>query len=384
MRNEDNKVSHSIRHHLTRRVFSIGAVLAMTGSGFAVSAETASAATTTCKTANGVKVTDATVCKGLAFYRGKTMVFIAPTSAGSAYDVESRAFAKEIGTYLGATINVSDISTGASVGGQDALAASASNGLTIGFYNLASDFYDEITNSPNVNFNFKNVSLLGGLPNNTDILATQTTSPYTSFAVLKKDSTTAHPAKILVTPGAAATENLLLLREFGIPATYVTGYPTSAALTTGFIRGDGQLDGSGIASLQSYIQSSAVRVLAVETQTQKPSQSIPLYSTLQHFPTVGQLLKKYPAKTNGEKAAMKYASLVDTIPNFVLGAPSATPTYLVKTLDAAVQYAAKTSYVKTQVLDVGNPTGYTSPVKDKADLVNDLANAEKIKSFLGY
>lgn len=370
--------------HLIRRTFSIGAVLALAGSALAASAGAAGAASNACTTANGIKVTSATVCKGLAFYKGQTMSFIAPTSAGSAYDVESRAFATQIGDYLGATINITDISTGASVGGQDALAASVPNGMTIGFYNLASDFYDEITNSPNVNFNFKNVSLLGGLPDNTDILATQISSPYTSFAVLKKDSTTASPAKILVTPGAAATENILLLKEFGIPATYVTGYPTSAALTTGFIRGDGQLDGSGIASLQSYIEAGTVRVLAVETQAQKPSQTIPLYSTLQKFPTAGALLTKYPAQTNGEKAAAKFAALVDTIPNYVLGAPSATPTYLVKTLDAAVEYAAKSTYVKTRVLFQGNPDGYTNPLKDKAALVNVLASAAKIKSFLGY
>lgn len=369
----------------SKRVNAIGALLVLGVASLAVSGvATASAKATSCYTANGIKVTNTNVCKGLAFYKGQTVTFIAPTSAGSAYDVESRAFALEMGTYMGATINTENISTGASIGGQNALAAASPNGLTIGFYNLASDFYDEISNSPNVNFNFKNVSLLGGLPNSTDILATQSNSPYTSFAALRADDSKANPVKILITPGAAATENILFMREFGLPVTYVSGYTTSANLTTGFIRGDGQLDGSGVASLQAYIQAGTVRVLAVETQALKPSTSIPLYSVLATFPTEGALLKKYPARTNGERAAAKYAELVNTVPNYVLGAPSAVPTYLVKTLQAAVEFAAKSAYVKSQVHNVGNPMGYMSPTKDKTQLVSDLAVALRIRAFLGY
>lgn len=372
-------------HYFSKRVYVAGSVLALSASTLAFSGvATASVKGPTCYSANGIKVTNTNVCKGLAFYKGQTLTFIAPTSAGSAYDVESRAFGLEMGAYMGATINTEDISTGASIGGQNALAAATPNGLTIGFFNLASDYYDDISNSPNVNFNFKNVSLLGGLPNSTDILATQSNSPYTSFAALRADDSKASPVKILITPGAAATENILFMREFGLPVTYVSGYTTSANLTTGFIRGDGQLDGSGIASLMSYIEAGTVRVLAVETQALKPSTSIPLYSTLVNFPTEGVLLKKYPAQTNGERAAAKYAALVNTVPNFVLGAPSAVPAYLVKTLQAAVEFAAKSAYVKSQVHLVGNPIGYTNPTKDKIQLVGDLAVALKIRAFLGY
>jgi hypothetical protein len=308
--------------------------------------------------------------------------FIAPTAAGSAYDVESRAFAKEMGAYLGATINVVNMSTGQSIPGQDSIAAAIPNGLTIGFFNTASDIYDVVTNAPGVNFNLKNVALLGGLPNTIPLLATQSSSSVSSFAALGKSA--ASPPRLLVTSGASATQVFLLMREFGIKVNYITGYANSSALVTGFIRGDGQLVGTGIAELQNYVEAGVVRPLALMTDTVKPPTSLGDYAQLSKVPTVAQLLKQYPATTNGERAAVKYANAMQAAPNFVVGAPSATPTNDVAALVAAVKYAARSGYVESQVNAVGNLIGYTSPTVDKKALVTGLALAPKIATFLGY
>src|SRR5665213_2676333 len=88
-----------------------------------------------CTTANGIKVTDAEVCKGLAFYKGTTLDFIEPASVGGPFDLQAEAEIPGLESYLGTTINETRITTGNSVPGQDALASSVPNGLTIGLLN---------------------------------------------------------------------------------------------------------------------------------------------------------------------------------------------------------------------------------------------------------
>lgn len=319
--------------------------------------------------------------RGLAFYQGKTISFIAPTAAGSAYDIESRAVAVMMGQYLHATVNVENIPAGQTVPGQDDIAAAPPDGLTIGFFNTGSDYYDILTDQAGLNFNLEREAFLGGFPNTVPIIATQSSSPYPSFASLLH-TTPATPVKVLITAGASSSEAYLLFKAFGINVQFLGGYPNSSALVQGFLRGDGNLIATGIAELDSEIAAGITRVLAVESVTMKAPKDMGDYDIVRSVPTVPELLQKYPQRTAAERKAAKYVILVQSVPNYVVGAPSATPPDRVAALDAAVKFAIKSAYVTGQVLKVGNLPGYQSPSQDKAVYVSASKLAPQIAAFL--
>ena len=98
---------------------------------FAGLAGTASAAVNEHGTAAKAPLTP--LQKGLKFYAGKTLTWVAPTSAGSTFDVSIRIIAPYVAKYLGASaVNVFDDSGGNSITGSDYLAAQPPTGLVFG------------------------------------------------------------------------------------------------------------------------------------------------------------------------------------------------------------------------------------------------------------
>jgi hypothetical protein len=238
-----------------------------------------------------------------------------------------------------------------------------------------------LTNAPGVNFNLKQMAFLGGTVNTVPVIATQSTSPYTSFSALLHDTATT-PAKDLVVSGAAASQAYLILKAFGIKAQFISGYANSSAQVVGFLRGDGNLIVTGVAQLLSEISAGTTRVLAVDSPTLDTPKDMGDYSSIKSVPTVPQLLVKYPPKTAIEKKALNYARIVASVPNVVFAAPSATPSDLVDALVEAVKFGLRSTYFKTRILSVGNLTGYVRPTVDKANYVKALADVSKIAAFL--
>jgi hypothetical protein len=103
-----------------------------------------------CTTANGIKIkNDAAVCKGIAFYKGRTMTWVNIGSVGGPFDVPGIALGPELQAYLGLnTWEVASYPTGSSIPGQDAIARAPADGLTIGFLNPLADIQDTLENIP--------------------------------------------------------------------------------------------------------------------------------------------------------------------------------------------------------------------------------------------
>lgn len=318
---------------------------------------------------------------GLAYYRGKTITYIAPTGAGSTYDIGSRAIVKEMSAYLHATINVVNIPSGGTITGQDSLMASPKNGLTIGFLNTGSDYYSIVTSSPGLNFNVARATLLGGEPPaTTTCLATQSTSPYPSFGALWS-SRTSTPLKVLVTPDAANTEVILFFKALGINFQPIS-YSSSNTEVTGFLRGDAYLASSGVPQLLGQITSGAAHCLVMFTALTKLLRTTPYYSIVRSVPTIPQVLQKYKPKTAIEKEAAKYLLDVTELPTYAMAAPSGTPSYLVDALQAAARFALTSAYCKTQIKAIGNSPGYETPRAQKTAYVSALNVASQIEAFL--
>ncbi|HVB06465.1 MAG TPA: hypothetical protein VNF07_09515, partial [Acidimicrobiales bacterium] len=123
--------------------------------------------------------------KGLNFYKGKTVTFIIPSSVGGSVDQLGRDLSVAMGQYLGATFNVENIPTGNLIPGQDALAASKPDGLTIGEGNIPADILDQLTNAfKGVNFNIAREAFIGSTPPSPNVIVASTKSSIASFKSL--------------------------------------------------------------------------------------------------------------------------------------------------------------------------------------------------------
>ena len=164
--------------------------------------------------------------QGLAFYKGQTMTFISDGGPGGEFDLIARDLAPYFASYLHATVNVIDISTGATIPGQNEAEAATPNGLTIGEINALGDAANVLTGTPGINFNPARVAYVASYgPSPLVLLATQS-SGLTSFAQLK---TVTAPSKALTQPtGTGPTISRSIMGVLHIPVTWLTGYSNSA------------------------------------------------------------------------------------------------------------------------------------------------------------
>ena len=123
--------------------FAVLAVFSVTAFGSTAGASTSHAQTpkggsgSHCVTANGVRVSGQELCRGLRYYRGKTVTFVAGGLPGGSFDALARVIAPELQMYLGATVNVTNIASSATA--QGSVEAATPNGLTIGELNAVPD-----------------------------------------------------------------------------------------------------------------------------------------------------------------------------------------------------------------------------------------------------
>lgn len=315
--------------------------------------------------------------QGQAFYRGKTITFIAATSAGSGNDRNSRAVSQELATELGATVNVVNIGTAGGVAAGNQLVHSVANGLTIGYITPENELYDVIENLAGYNFNPERVAFLGGIPDGYQLLVTQSNSAYPNFASL-----------LQANPGFATQSNDsqlqagVMMKAFGINVKWVTGYSSSGTLLTGFLRGDAPLAFESLANVGTSITSGVTRVLAVQASPKTISSNYPGYSVLSSYPTTGALEAKYPAKTRAEKQAREYLSLFSKFDSFTLTAPGATPPSEVRALQWAAKLAIRSNYVKATLASEGVAIGYTAPAALKANYVAALKDVPGLASVV--
>lgn len=318
--------------------------------------------------------------RGLAFYNGKTITYIAGTGAGTGSDINSRAIAAEMGIYLHATINVENIPAGNGVAGEDQLASAVPNGLTIGYFDPGSTYSAILNNTPGLNFNIERETLLGGLIATPSILSTVATSPFTSFATLLHGDPSA--MKVLgVTAGGASDEANLLFEIYGIRPDYIFGYSGNNALTTGFLRGDGNMVTGSPSQFQAQIIARSVRVLAILV-TSKLTQGETWESDLVGVPTVTQLLKKYPPKTAHGRKIANYFQYLTSLDNVMLGTQSKTPPDDIAALKAADYFAVHSAPVKGELAARGSAWGYIPGPAEKATYINAIQHLSEIRTAL--
>lgn len=374
--------------HLTRREMKgirhgssvIAACVAMV---FGLLAAPVTAAThhsaKTCRSANGVKVTNALVCKGLAFYKGKTMTYINVGSIGGPFDDPGIAMQPYLEKYLGVSYQITSYPTGNTIPGQDQIAHATPDGLTIGPLNQLNDVSDILTNTPGINFNPARLAYLIQAGVNASPFLAKSGSGITNFKQLFTLSKAGKLKVLSEQTGTLTTILRILMGTLGLNPQYVTGYSKLADEVQGFIRGDAPLGLFDMSLVCGLMQSNQAVALATNVV---PPAGTKCRSNVANAPTYKDLEKMFPPKTKKQKQQWISLNALVQASGTPIVTQTSVPAYKVATLRAALQWTFKQPGFRTTMLNFGlNPTP-GNPVKAKKNYQQLLSYGKSILCYI--
>ena len=331
-----------------------------------------------CRTQNGIRITDPQVCRGLAFYNGKTMTFVDIGSIGGPFDVPGIALQPFLKEYLRATVNISPFPSGNSIPGQDFLAHATPNGLTFGMLNPLNDIQQILTHQPGINFNPARLAFLGQNGLSASPLIAMNGTGYTNFAQMVSASKAGTLNVLTQNTGTLNTLLRIWLGVIGLHPHYIAGYAKLADEVQGLIRNDGPI-GLLDLSLACPLLEQGKAVVLAELAVPPPGTSC--RSFLAKAPTIQQLQKKYPPKTAKLKTEWNTLfSLVSLAAN-PLVTQTAVPGWKIATLRAAIKWSYSQQAFKTQMLGFGQNPTYGNPVKAKTAYLQALKLGPSVICF---
>lgn len=336
-------------------------------------------ATKTCRTANGIKVTDALVCRGLAFYKGKTMTFVDIGSIGGPFYDPGVALQPLFKQYLGVTLNITPFPTGNSIPGQNYLAHATPDGLTIGMLNPLNDIQDILTNKPGIAFNpIRMAYLVQNGPNASPIIA-GVGSGYTSFSQVVRDGKAGTLKMLTQNTGTLNTIQRTWMGVLGLHPQYIAGYASLASEVQGLVRGDGPMGLFDLSLACGMLQQGKAVVLATSIV---PPAGTNCRKYLTNVPTLKQTQKLYPPKTKLQKT--QWQTLLSLFA--VTGNPTVTQTsvagYKIQALRAAMKWAYAQQSYKTTMLNFGQNPTYHSPVQAKLAYATALKLGHSVVCYI--
>lgn len=314
--------------------------------------------------------------QGMNYYKGKTLTFITTGATGSGSDLNARYLAPVIASYLGATVNIENYSTGNTIPGQDALASSPHNGLTFGQLTMATDISIAATHTPGLNFNPIRLDFIGAGKSSPYVWISAPSSPYSSWETIEKATT---PTKMLDTlSGSGSLVEGVVNGIFGLKVNLIAGYSSSTTLLAGFLRGDGPVTEANLTLTAPDILAGVARPILV---TNKVRLTPKLSAALAGVPTLAKIAEQYPPKT---KVAMKALTALEGIlaVNIVTALPINTPKTDVLALQAAFKHAALDSSLFAAELSAGEVPGWVSAADAKSDWTSVAKKVNILSPYL--
>ncbi len=346
-------------------IASAGVALAACGSGSSNSAAKVSPQATS---------TTSGLAAAAAYYKGKTMTIIAPDAPGGDFDLYARILAPAFSQILGATVNVVNIAVAGDIGGADKLAASTPNGLTIGFTNPGGDIASSIEKSPTVNFNLADLNYIGRPGVSPVVVLTSPTSGFTSFSQVQKVKT---PIKVVdIRNGTGDTMARIIFGAFGIPHTFITGFPEVSQLKQGFLAGEGQFMVENLPPFRSLLQGGQAKALLTTFTPTLPA----LAKLVNGATTLQDALKSVTLTSTQQAAVNEGVTLANLI--FDLAAPAGTPANRVALLRQAFQEALKMPSVIAQATKEDEPLNSQSGQSVASAVKAAIANGPAISTYV--
>lgn len=322
--------------------------------------------------------------EGLTFYRGKTITFISPDAPGGGFDVWSRLVAPYLAKYLHASGEVTNIAAGDTVGGQDALAHSLANGLTIGWLSPGIDIEIALTKTAGLNFNPVREAFIGMTqPSVTVLVAGESPGCPTSISSLIADSKSGHPSSMLLeTVGILDEFSRLTNVALDLKLKLIPGYTSTANQIQGFVRGDGCLMMAPLAAVGPLItQHKAIPLITFG----RTVPGIAYASNLSTTPDITSALRNYGGSLNSSAERAAKEALVALTPDSgdALAVPSATMNDKVVALRAALAWVMQNRSFRTAALSQGEIPGLVPGRTAKLMYVDGLKRGRKVAQDLG-
>jgi tripartite-type tricarboxylate transporter receptor subunit TctC len=310
----------------------------------------------------------------VSYFHGKTITMIAPDNPGGSFDQWSRLIAPAMGKYLGATVNVENIPAGNTVVGQNTLAHSQPNGLTIGWMNAIEDVSFSIgAGSGGVNFDPADLDMIAAPGQNISVWVTDPSSSYKSWQSIVD---AAGPVNTLdVTSGTADLYERAVYGAYGVKSKIVTGYESSKLLAAGFLRHDAPVAEEEFTVFADAISAGQAR--PVLTSNSPPSGT----KSLAGVPTIAQIAKQFPPKTAAGQAALQEVVSLTNL-GAILFAPAGTPAGEQAALQAAAKSAFTSASVAKQEVTEGLTPGYFSGQQTETEYKAALAHANLLKPYI--
>ncbi|WP_067934988.1 Bug family tripartite tricarboxylate transporter substrate binding protein [Alicyclobacillus kakegawensis] len=305
-----------------------------------------------------------------AFFKDKTMQILVPYGPGGGYDQWARLIAPYLQEYLGlGKVEVVNVPGGGGIVGTNQIYSAKPDGLTIGDTNAGGDVFDQIDNTPGVNFDVTKLTWIGRPDDDPHILGVHTNGPYKSFTDLEHAQKT---IKALATGKGSSDYNaaVITLNAFNIPYTMVAAFSGSKDEKASFLSGNGDtisLSASDIAEIPDQ-----AKVILL--------QSTERFKKLPNVPTVIELAQQAGLNQDKINALKEMAKIMDLGHAFI--APPGIPADRVAALRKAFQKAlSDPSFIaqaKKENLYVGYLSG--SELTNIAD--NAVANTSHLKPLL--
>lgn len=290
------------------------------------------------------------------YYKGKTVIIIAPFAPGGPMDQYARLFAPYIGKYLGAAqVRVEDVQGAGSVIGLNQLWSSPSDGLTIGYGNVDVIVLSSMLRAPGVTYDYTKMVWLGNTATQLRVLVVGKKSGIKTLDQLKA----AKPFKV-------ASEGFdddfytlsVLAAQLPMDVKFITGYSSQAHVYQSIVTGETDGTTTGFDNAKSLLESGDfVPVLAIGDEPLPGYPNLPLWTNV-----VGG---------SGKNVAKAMTSIVASMSRTFFGPPNMNPT-AVKLMRDAVRKAMQDPDLRARAAKAHFPLQFMSGADEDA-LVRNIA-----------
>lgn len=233
-----------------------------------------------------------------AFYKGKTVTFIVPYSAGGGYDFYARFMAPHLEKYTGCTIVIKNKPGGGGVVGANVVYRAKPDGRTIGILNMTGSIPAQIAGAKGIDFDLTKFIWLARLNDEPQVFVVGAKSKYNSWDDILKSKETIKLAST-GTVGSTYLDLLVLKLAFDIKTfDIVTGFSGTSDADLSVIRGELVGTASSVSSKIKKIEQGDFKpLLVIAEEKVKGLENVPL-------------IYDFPMSPEGKKIADTYIGMM--------------------------------------------------------------------------
>lgn len=305
-----------------------------------------------------ISPSDEEVAEAKDSFEGKTITFIVDRSPGGGYDQYARMVAPYLADELGATVVVENQEGAGGLVAMNSLAAKKATGLDIATFNAPGLVPATLADYEGVRFEPSQLTWLGRMAGEPDIVVVPEDSPIQSFEELIEATDASFGSS---GPGAADYVNpSVLIDVFDLDAKVITGYDGSSEIELGLLRGDVTAMTGTLDSRISALENGSTRALAAISNER-----------LEELPDVPTVFE-FELDEEQEAILQAHISIKD------IGRPIVAPPGLDAAHTQALREAVETVLQDPELLEeseqLGRPIGFLSGAEQCA-LAQDLLEA---------